>query len=155
MGKELVSGEMIRFEQMTAAHTAQIAELEKICFSDPWSERSIASEIDNPLSWWLVAVDENKVVGYIGSQTVIDQTDIMNVAVAPGYRRQGIGEKLVELLAEHLKGAGVKAVLLEVRISNAPAICLYEKLGFQAVGLRKNYYANPREDGMIMRKELV
>ena len=146
---------MIQYVEMTAAHTAQIAELEKVCFSDPWSERSIASEISNPLSSWLIALDGDKVVGYIGSQTVLDQADIMNVAVSPAYRRQGVGEKLVTMLTERLKNAGVLAVLLEVRVSNVPAIGLYEKLGFRQIGLRKNYYLNPKEDAMIMRKELV
>ena len=81
--------------KMNPAHVAQIAELEKICFSDPWSERSIASELDNKLAFWLVAVEGEKVAGYIGSQTVMDETDMMNVAVHPDFRRCGIAEALV------------------------------------------------------------
>ena len=87
---------MIR--RMTVNDAAAIAELEKQCFSDPWSEMSIASEAENPLSYWLVAEKDGNVVGYIGSQTVLDAADMMNLAVSPGYRRQGIGEELVNAL---------------------------------------------------------
>ena len=140
-------------ETMNAAHVAQIAALEKICFSDPWSERSIASELDNKLAFWLVAVEGETVAGYIGSQTVMEETDMMNVAVHPDFRRQGIAEALVSGLVEHLKAMGSHCLTLEVRASNAPAIALYEKLGFAEIGRRKNYYRNPREDALILRKE--
>ena len=140
-------------ETMNAAHVAQIAALEKICFSDPWSERSIASELDNKLAFWLVAVEGESVTGYIGSQTVMEETDMMNVAVHPDFRRQGIAEALVSGLVEQLKTMGSHCLTLEVRASNAPAIALYEKLGFAEIGRRKNYYRNPREDALILRKE--
>ena len=140
-------------ETMNADHVAQIAALEKICFSDPWSERSIASELDNKLAFWLVATDGETVAGYIGSQTVMEETDMMNVAVHPDFRRQGIAEALVSGLVEHLKAMGSHCLTLEVRASNAPAIALYEKLGFAEIGRRKNYYRNPREDALILRKE--
>ena len=140
-------------ETMTPSHVAQIAQLEKICFSDPWSERSIASELDNKLAFWLVAMEGENVAGYIGSQTVIDETDMMNVAVHPDFRRQGIAEVLVNTLVENLKKMGSHCLTLEVRASNAPAISLYEKLGFHEIGRRKNYYRNPREDALILRKE--
>ena len=138
---------------MTAAHVAQVAELEKLCFSDPWSEKSVASELENKLALWLVALDEDAVAGYIGSQTVIDETDMMNVAVHPDYRRRGIAEALVNALVDALKIRESHSLTLEVRASNAPAIALYEKLDFQKTGLRKNYYRNPREDALILRKE--
>ena len=140
-------------EVMNSAHVGQIAELEKICFSDPWSERSIASELDNKLAFWLVAVEGENVAGYIGSQTVMEETDMMNVAVHPDFRRQGIAEALVNALVENLKTLGSHCLTLEVRASNAPAIALYEKLGFHEIGRRKNYYRNPREDALILRKE--
>jgi len=143
----------MRIETMNAAHVAQIAQLEKICFSDPWSERSIASELDNQLAFWLVATEGENVAGYIGSQTVMDETDMMNVAVHPDFRRQGIAEALIHSLVEQLKAMGSHCLTLEVRASNAPAIALYEKLGFSEIGRRKNYYRNPREDALILRKE--
>lgn len=139
--------------EMNATHVSQVAALEKLCFADPWSEMSIASELQNLWAYWLVAVSDDRVVGYIGSQSSIDEADVMNVAVHPEYRRQGIAEGLICTLVEELKNRGIHALLLEVRASNAPAIALYEKLGFQQVGLRKNYYRNPKEDALILRKE--
>ena len=140
-------------ENMNESHIAQVAELEKICFSDPWSEMSVASELKNPLSCWLVAEEDGEVAGYVGSQTVIDETDMMNVAVHPDHRRKGIAEKLVIELMEALKLRGSHCLTLEVRASNEPAKALYEKLGFVQVGLRRNYYRNPKEDALILRKE--
>ena len=138
--------------KMTADHVAKVAQLEAICFRDPWSERSIASELDNQLSFWLVAVEDGEVCGYIGSQTVIGETDMMNVGVHPDHRRKGIGEKLILSLVEGLKNEmDSHALTLEVRASNTPAIALYQKLGFEQIGLRKNYYRNPREDALILQ----
>ena len=138
--------------EMNAAHVPQVAELERICFADPWSEKSVASELDNKWALWLVAVEDDRVIGYIGSQTSIDETDVMNVAVHPDFRRRGIAESLIIRLVEELKNRGSHALMLEVRASNAPAITLYEKLGFVQVGCRKNYYRNPKEDALILRK---
>ena len=138
---------------MTSEHVAQIAELEAICFRDPWSEKSVASELNNPLSLWLVALDGERVAGYVGSQSVMGESDMMNVAVHPDYRRRGIAEKLCLALVDALREKGNHCLSLEVRSSNAPAKALYEKLGFVQVGLRKNYYRNPREDACILRKE--
>ena len=144
---------MITYTQMTAEHVPQVAQLEKICFADPWSELSISLELTNVWSYWVVALDGDTVVGYVGSQSSIDEADIMNVAVHPDYRRQGIAENLINTLIAELKKRGCHALLLEVRVSNTPAITLYEKLGFVQVGCRKNYYRNPKEDALILRKE--
>ena len=138
---------------MTSQHVPQVAALEAICFADPWSEKSVASELTNPLSLWLVALDGDRVAGYVGSQSVMGESDMMNVAVHPDYRRQGIAEKLCLALVEALKEKGNHCLTLEVRATNDPAKALYEKLGFQQVGLRKNYYRNPKEDACILRKE--
>lgn len=143
----------MKYVRMDEGHVAQIAQLETECFSDPWSVRSITSELNNPLSLWLVAMNGEEVVGYVGSQSVLDEADMMNLAVSGLYRRQKIGEQLVELLIENLKKRAVKSLSLEVRISNEPAIRLYEKLGFVQVGRRPKYYTNPREDALILRKE--
>ena len=144
---------MITITEMKADHVHAVAELEKICFSAPWSENSISAELGSIWSYWLVALDGDKLVGYIGSQTSFDEADVMTVAVNPDCRRQGIAEKLIHTLVEDLTARGVRALTLEVRASNAPAISLYEKLGFSQVGLRKNYYHNPKEDALILRKE--
>ena len=138
---------------MTRQHVAQVAVLEKQCFSAPWSEASVAGELDNPLSVWLVCVDRGKVLGYVGSQTVLEESDMMNIAVLPEARRAGIGERLILSLIELLKDRGSRSLALEVRASNTPAISLYKKLGFLQVGRRPNYYRGPREDALILRKE--
>ena len=144
---------MIAYVKMAECHVEQIAELEKICFSDPWSVNSIRYELTNPLSTWFVAIDGDRVVGYIGSQAVLDEADIMNVAVDPAYRRQGVAQGLIDNLIEELKKRDVVCLFLEVRVSNESAINLYDKNGFLQVGLRKNYYHNPKEDALILRKE--
>ena len=137
---------------MNESHVAQIAELEKICFSDPWSENSVASELNNPLSVWLVAEENGIVCGYVGSQTVLDETDMMNIAVHPDFRRKGIAAALIAELVRLLKERGSRILRLEVRESNAPAISLYETMGFTQLGLRKNYYRNPKENALILGK---
>ena len=140
-------------EPMNASHVSQIAQLEKRCFTDPWSEKSIASELENPLALWLVAVDGGQLIGYVGSQTVLGETDMMNLAVAPEARRQGTGRALVLALVDALTEKGSHSLMLEVRVSNTPARTLYESLGFSQVGRRPKYYVNPKEDALILRKE--
>ena len=144
---------MIEIVKMDASHISAIAEMEKLCFSDPWSENSISAELASRLSYWLVAVESGEVVGYIGSQSVLGQSDMMNVAVHPDHRRKGVAEALILTLSHDLKEQGNECLTLEVRASNAPAIALYEKLGFDTVGRRPNYYRHPKEDALIMRKE--
>ncbi len=144
----------MKYVKMERRHIDGVAQLEKRCFNDPWSVNSIAAELDNSLSLWLIAEDdEGRVAGYVGSQSVMGWSDMMNLAVAPEYRRMGIGKMLVETLVEHLRDAGNTCLTLEVRQSNAQAIGLYSKLGFVQVGCRPNYYSNPKEDALILRKE--
>ncbi len=140
---------------MKRSDAAAVAELEKRCFSDPWSERSIAAELENPLSLWLVATDgEGQILGYIGSQSVVPEADVMNLAVAPEARRQKIAAGLLYALSERLYQRGVRSLFLEVRVSNEPALALYRSAEFEAVGRRPKYYVNPTEDALILRKEL-
>ena len=141
---------MIEIVRMNESHVAAVAELERLNFSTPWDEASVRSELTNKLALWLVALDGEEVVGYVGSQTVLQEADMMNVAVADSHRRRGIARALVEELIRQLDAY---QLTLEVRASNAPAIALYEKMGFQQVGLRKNYYQKPKENALILRKE--
>ncbi|MDY4507719.1 MAG: ribosomal protein S18-alanine N-acetyltransferase [Candidatus Faecousia sp.] len=138
---------------MNESHVAQVAALEKQCFSAPWSENSVASELENPLSLWLIAEEDGAVCGYVGSQTVLDETDMMNIAVHPDCRRKGIAAALITELVSRLKARGSRVLRLEVRESNFSAIALYEALGFTQLGLRKNYYRNPKENALILGKE--
>lgn len=143
----------MEFVLMNDSHVEAVAQLEQRCFNDPWSVNSIKSELNNPLSLWLVAVEDGFLAGYVGSQSVMGWSDMMNLAVAPEYRRQGVGERLVNALIERLRENQISCLTLEVRVSNLTAIALYDKLGFQQVGRRPNYYRNPKEDALILRKE--
>lgn len=137
---------------MTAADVSSVAALEKLCFSDPWSVSSIASELDNPLSLWLVWEEDGAAAAYLGVQRVPPQADVMNVAVSPALRRRGIARALFAELERRLPE--IDELFLEVRASNSGAIALYRTLGFEQVGRRPNYYLDPREDALILRKEL-
>ncbi len=139
--------------RMTAADVADVAALEAVCFSDPWSEASVASELDNPLSLWLVARDAAGLLGYVGSQSVPDEADMMNLAVRPDARRQGVAQALLQALEAALRENGIRSLTLEVRAGNESAIRLYTQAGFRQVGLRKNYYFHPKEDALILKKE--
>ncbi len=132
-----------------------MAQLETICFSAPWSITALESELHNPLSFWLVCIEGSQVLGYVGSQTVMPEADIMNLAVLPEFRRQGIGKALLTNMISALGERGVIQISLEVRPSNASAVSLYEKMGFVQVGRRPGYYRNPKEDALILRKELI
>ncbi len=137
---------------MTAADVPSVAALEKLCFSDPWSVSSIASELDNPLSLWLVWEEDGTAAAYLGVQRVPPQADVMNIAVSPALRRRGIARALFAELERRLPE--IDELFLEVRASNSGAIALYRTLGFEQVGRRPNYYLDPREDALILRKEL-
>ena len=141
---------MIEIVKMNESHVSAVAELEKQNFSEPWPDIAVRSELTNKLALWLVALDGDTVVGYVGSQTVLQEADMMNIAVAHSHRRRGIARALVEELIRQLDAY---QLTLEVRASNAGAIALYDSLGFTQVGLRKNYYHKPKEDALILRKE--
>ena len=138
---------------MTAEDIAQVAALEQACFSDPWPQSVLAHELENELSLWLVAKQDGEVLGYVGSQSVLDEADMMNLAVRETARRQGIAKALVCALCRKLSEKGVQSLTLEVRDSNEPAIRLYEALGFTQAGKRPNYYFHPKEDARILRKD--
>lgn len=144
----------VRIVPMTADHLDEVAELERICFSVPWSRNMLAEELDNLLSAFLVALDDSgRVVGYAGVQVVLDEGYITNVAVRPECRRQGIAGKLLQVFLDFAKGNRLAFLTLEVRASNYDAIALYGSRGFRSVGRRKNYYEHPREDAIIMTLE--
>lgn len=146
----------VRIVPMTVDHLDEVAELERICFSVPWSRNMLAEELDNLLSAFLVALDDSgRVVGYAGVQVVLDEGYITNVAVRPECRRQGIAGKLLQVFLDFAKGNRLAFLTLEVRASNYDAIALYGSRGFRSVGRRKNYYEHPREDAIIMTLEFT
>ena len=136
-------------------HLGQAAEIERLCFSDPWSEKMLAEHLANPCSLTLAAVgDTGRLLGYVGLLAVVDEGYITNVAVRPDCCRQGVAGGLLDALEAQGKERELAFLTLEVRQSNAPARALYEKLGYLQAGLRRNYYENPREDAIIMTKTL-
>ena len=137
---------------MDRSHLGQIAQLERECFSSPWSEEMLAQELYNDNAYYVVAQGEDgTVLGYAGLQVVLDEGYIDNVAVRPDCRRQGIASALLGAF-ERFAQAHLAFLTLEVRASNTPAIALYEAHGFVREGVRKNYYTNPREDAVIMTR---
>ena len=139
---------------MTADHLDQVAEIEQICFSDPWSRRMLSEHLENECAATLVALSENgTVLGYAGLLVVLDEGYITNVAVRPEYRRQGIAGELLRVFHRFAEGNKMAFLTLEVRDSNTSARALYTKHGFKEVGVRKNYYDHPKEDAIIMTLE--
>ena len=137
-------------KKMTETHIGEIARLEKECFSSPWSEDGLKSELNNNFARFFVAFSGEEIVGYIGSHNVLGEVYITNVAVFPEFRRNGFGKALVEFLVNEMKSENAEFVTLEVRKSNINAISLYEKCGFQKVGERKKFYEKPIEDAILM-----
>lgn len=144
----------IEIRKMREADIATILEIENISFSTPWSSYSFKKEIYKPYSIPKVAVINNRVVGYICVERIIDEAHILNLAVHPDFRRMGIGSLLVNNSLEELRGTGCRYVYLEVRVSNVVAKKLYERFGFKVIGIRKHYYVRPEEDAYVMMLEL-
>ena len=131
-----------------------IRAVEEACFSRPWSEESLRSELDNGRSALFVAKDGGKIVGWAGMTWVLDEGSVSDIAVLPACRRRGLGRALTEALLKEGRSRALSCLLLEVRVSNAPAIALYRSLGFYDVGRRPRFYEDPREDALLMRADL-
>lgn len=139
---------------MTSAHLDQVADIEKLCFSDPWSRRMLSEHLENECAATLVAQgSDGTVLGYAGLLVVLDEGYITNVAVRPDYRRQGIAGELLNVFRRFAEGNKLAFLTLEVREGNTPARALYTKYGYKEVGVRKNYYDHPKENAVIMTLE--
>ncbi len=139
---------------VTADHLDQMEEIERLCFSDPWSRRLLSELLENEAAATLAAVGEDgTVLGYAGIQVVLDEGYVNNVAVRPEYRRQGVASQLLEVFRRFGEGQGLAFLTLEVRDSNQAARALYARHGFVEAGRRKNYYQHPKEDAIIMTLE--
>ena len=146
----------IRIVPMTADHLDEVAELERVCFSMPWSRNMLAEELDNALSAMLVALDDaGHVAGYAGLQVILDEGYITNVAVRPDCRRRGVAGQILKVFLDFAQAQKLSFLTLEVRASNQAAILLYGSRGFRGVGRRTNYYEHPKEDAIIMTKEFT
>jgi ribosomal-protein-alanine N-acetyltransferase len=132
-----------------ARDISRIAEIERACFSLPWTEEQLRIQLGEG-HIFLAAELDGVLCGYAGAQIVLDEGYIANVAVAPAYRRRGVAAALLREMRPRAMARGISFLTLEVRASNAPAIALYAGQGYVQVGRRKNYYANPREDDILM-----
>lgn len=139
---------------MTAEDLKKAAELEEICFSDPWTYGMLSESLENPLYRFFVYERDGQVSGYAGMFKALDEGNIANIAVFPEYRRQGIGEALLTALIEEARKEGLSRMFLEVRETNHPAVALYKKLGFTEAGYRKDYYHDPEEGAKILTLNL-
>ena len=126
------------------------AAIEQQIFSQPWSEQGFLSSLNLADTLYLVVYEGERLIGYCGLLQSFDEADITNVAVVSDVRNCGIGYAMLSELMKQGKERGIARYTLEVRVSNSPAIRLYEKLGFESVGIRKNFYDRPKEDAMIM-----
>ena len=139
---------------MDRSHIPQIAALERECFSDPWSERLLEDALFDPQACFIAAEDEEgHVLGYAGLHAVLDEGYIDDIAVAPDARRHGVASALLDVFCR-FGAVNLAFLTLEVRNSNTAAIALYEKFGFRQAGLRPGYYQKPREDALIMTREV-
>lgn len=129
-----------------------IARLEQACFSVPWSEGQVLSEIKSEDACVICAVNDGVVCGFCIAHLVGDDAEVYQIAVDEPYRRRGIGELMLSYAMTQMEDMGALALYLEVRVSNKPAIALYESFGFERVGIRKKYYTAPTEDAMIMKR---
>lgn len=139
---------------MAAEHLDALAELERRCFSVPWSRNALAEELENPSACFLVAVEGGEILGYGGMHCACGQGYADNIAVFPMHRRKGVGRAIVTALVEEVRRRQGEFLSLEVRPSNVAAVALYGSLGFEVAGRRRNFYSSPLEDGLIMTKKL-
>ena len=138
-------------KRLSEENSAAVAEIEKLCFSHPWSEATVCSEIKSGFADFFGAFCGDELAGYIGGRTIAGETEIFNVAVAPEFRRKGIADALIKKFIEAVRQKETQVIFLEVRTSNLGAINLYEKNGFVFCGIRKDYYTDPKENAILMR----
>ena len=143
---------MIHVVTMAEEHISALAQLERECFSDPWSEKALAEELSNSNAVFRVALIDGEVAGYVGMLHVLDEGDICNVAVFDRFRRKGVASALIQHLVDYGVENQLSFITLEVRESNIGAQKFYETMGFETIGVRKNFYDNPREHAILMNK---
>ena len=143
---------MIHVVTMAEEHISALAQLERECFSDPWSEKALAEELSNSNAVFRVALIDGEVAGYVGMLHVLDEGDICNVAVFDRFRRKGVASALIQHLVDYGVENQLSFITLEVRESNIGAQKFYETMGFETIGVRKNFYDNPKEHAILMNK---
>ena len=146
---------MVTLREALRSDIEGIYQIERACFSTPWSKEVLLDDLEVEDKLYLVAeAEDGKIIGYAGSWLVLDEGQITNIAIHPEHRRAGYGSKMTRKLTQMLRKQGMKHIFLEVRVSNIAAQAMYRRLGFTAVGVRKHFYSDPVEDGLIMTKEM-
>lgn len=145
----------VRISPMRREDVFAVAEIEKECFSAPWSEKGLEEELENENAVFFVAKLFDDVVGYMGMHTVLDECYVANVAVKSDHRRKGIGVKLLKYAEKKARERNCSFISLEVRVSNESAIALYSKENYEKIGERKDFYSAPKENAFIMTKTLT
>lgn len=140
----------MEIRKMTTEDVDAVAAIEQSLFSIPWTKQGFLDALNLTNTCYLVAVEEDEICGYCGLYQSFDEADIVNVAVSENHRKKGIGGKLINRLLLEGKQMGINRFLLEVRVSNGPAIRLYESVGFALDGVRKGFYDKPKEDAYLM-----
>ena len=141
----------MEIEKLSEKYIKDVAQIEEACFSKPWDELSIAAELKNEFSQFYIAVENGRGVGFVGLYALTGEADIVRVGVLPQYRNRGIARAVLNKSLENVDGD----VFLDVRESNAPAINLYRSLGFYDTGVRKDYYSDPEENAVLMKRDAV
>ena len=138
---------------MNRTHLSEVAELERLCFSEPWSASALELLLSDA-AMGFVCEQDGRAVAYAGMMPAYDEGQITNVAVHPDCRRQGMGSRLMQAVADAARARGLVQIALEVRVSNEAAVRLYEQDGYVIAGRRPNFYRNPQEDAFVMIKTL-
>jgi ribosomal-protein-alanine N-acetyltransferase len=144
---------MIEILRMSREHLCEVAQIENLCFSDPWSVESLELMLGDQATG-LVAIEDGKLLGYVGMLCVLDEGQIVNVATHPDSRRRGVGRALMSAIEQLAKDRGIVFLSLEVRESNIAARSLYSSLGWVECGIRKNFYSKPTENACVMTKSI-
>lgn len=143
----------LKIRKLEESDLSEVLEIAKQSFSIPWSLNSFKNELSNPHSILKVAELNGKIAGYIVVRKILDEAELLSIAVKPELRRKGIATALIEDVLDEIKNS-VKSCFLEVRVSNTQAISFYEKKGFKKIGLRRKYYLFPEEDAIIMKLDI-
>ena len=145
---------LLSVRNMRQLDLSRVIQIELECFTMPWSEATFRGLLRRSDADLIVAELDGQIVGYAAFWAVLDQGELGNVSVASGWRRQGIGNRLVQTILNRARERSVREVYLEVRVSNLGAQSLYRAFGFAEVGRRRNYYQEPVEDALVMKKQL-
>jgi ribosomal-protein-alanine N-acetyltransferase len=146
---------MFDIRKMQAADLARVVEIERACFGERWTVAAFTNELANPASSYFVGVEDGQIVGYAGYWLILEEAHITTIGTDPRLQRRGYGERMLVQLIDHAARQGAKWLTLEVRVSNEPAIKLYEKYGFTSLGRRRAYYQDNNEDALVMWTENI